>query len=78
MGLLVTLDLIATNVYNSVKAPPKRGFGYIEIWMLGIQIPILLGIFEYAILLALKKYHCGSIKPKDSAVVWNKGTFLSK
>ena len=40
---LVTLDLIATNVYNSVKAPTKRGFSYIEIWMIGVQIPILLG-----------------------------------
>ena len=58
MGLLVTLDLIATNVYNSVKAPSKRGFSYIEIWMIGVQVPILLAISEYAILLAVKKYLC--------------------
>ena len=58
----MTLDLIATNVYNSVKAPTKRGFSYIEIWMIGVQIPILLGIFEYAILLALKKYWQGNFK----------------
>ena len=51
------MDLIATNVYNSVKAPAQRGLSYIEIWMLGIQIPILVGIFEYGILLAMKKYH---------------------
>ena len=58
----MTLDLIATNVYNSVKAPTKRGFSYIEIWMIGVQIPILLGIFEYAILLTLKKYWQGKVK----------------
>ena len=56
----MTLYLIATNVYNSVKAPAKRGFSYIEIWIIGIQIPILVAIFEYGILLALKKYHQGN------------------
>ena len=49
--------MIATNVYNSVAAPVQRGFSYIEIWMLGIQIPILVGVFEYGILLAMKKYY---------------------
>ena len=57
MGLLVTLDLIATNVYNSVEAPTQRGLSYIEIWMIGVQIPILVGIFEYGILLAMRKYY---------------------
>ena len=57
--MLITLILILANIYNSVKAPSQRGFGYIEIWMIGVQIPILVGIFEYAILLALKKYHNG-------------------
>ena len=50
LGLLITLDLIATNTYNSVKAPEKRGFSYLEIWMLGVQIPILLAIFEYGMI----------------------------
>ena len=59
---MITLDLIATNVYNSVKAPAKRGFSYVEIWMIGVQIPILLGILEYAILLALKKYYSDFIE----------------
>ena len=70
--MLITLNLIVTNVYNSVKAPAQRGFSYIEIWMIGVQIPILVGIFEYAILLALKKYHNGkdistlvSVSPHD-------------
>ena len=60
--MLVTLDVIATNVYNSVKAPAQRGFSYIEIWMIGVQIPILVGILEYATLLALKKYYKGKEK----------------
>ena len=69
MGLLVTLDLIATNVYNSVKAPSKRGFSYIEIWMIGVHIPILLGILEYAFLLTLKKYFQLNIKTNDTFMV---------
>ena len=48
---------LATNVYNSVTAPTQRGFSYVEIWMLGVQIPILTGVVEYGILLAMKKYH---------------------
>ena len=52
---MVTLDLIATNVYNSVKAPTGKGFSFIEIWMIGVQIPLLLGIFEYGFILAMKK-----------------------
>ena len=57
LGLLITLDLIATNTYNSVKAPEKRGFSYLEIWMLGVQIPILLAIFEYGIILTIKRMY---------------------
>ena len=53
---MVTLDLIATNVYNSVSAPKARGFSYIEIWFLGVQVPILVAIFEYGILLTMKRY----------------------
>jgi hypothetical protein len=56
-----------TNVYNSVKAPGQRGFSYIEIWMIGVQIPILVGILEYATLLALKKYYKG--KEKSNPIV---------
>ena len=52
----MTLDLIATNVYNSVNAPKNRGFSYIEVWFLGVQIPILVAIFEYGILLTAKRY----------------------
>ena len=50
------MALIITNVYNSVKAPAKRGFSFIEIWMVGVQIPIFVAILEYGIILAMKKY----------------------
>ncbi len=53
--MIVTLYLISANVYNSVSAPPSRGFSYIEIWMLGTQSPILIAILEYGFVLYLKK-----------------------
>ena len=51
----MTLYLISTNVYNSVEAPPGRGFSYIEIWMVGTQFPILLALCQYGFVLYLKK-----------------------
>jgi hypothetical protein len=56
MGMLIMLYLIQINTYNSVKAPPKRGFSTIEIWFVGIQAPILLAVLEYGVLLAMKKF----------------------
>ena len=56
MGMLITLYLILINTYNSFQAPPNRGFSSIEIWFGGMQIPILLAIIEYGIVLAVKKY----------------------
>ena len=55
MGLLVTLYLIAANVYNSVNAPKNRGFSYIEVYGLGVQVPILFAIIEYGVVLATLK-----------------------
>ena len=55
MGMIVTLYSISANVYNSVNAPRARGFSYIEIWMIGAQIPILLALCEYGFVLYLKK-----------------------
>ena len=51
------MNLIVTNVYASIDAPTKRGFSFIEIWMLGVQIPIIIGILEYGIILAGQKYN---------------------
>ena len=42
--MLVMLYLISANVYNSISAPPGRGFSYIELWMVGMQIPILVAL----------------------------------
>ena len=56
LGLLVTLHLISVNVYNSVSAPPERGFSYIELWMLGMQLTIIVALIEYGIILGLKKF----------------------
>ena len=55
MGLIVTLYLISTNVYNFVDAPHNRGFSYIEVWILGSQFPILLALVEYGFILYLKR-----------------------
>ena len=56
MGLLVTLFLISSNVYNSLDAPQGRGFSYIEIWLVGSQGPILLALIEYGCILAWKRH----------------------
>ena len=53
--MIVLLYLISANVYNSVDAPKNRGFSFIEIWMIGTQIPILLALYEYGFILYLKK-----------------------
>ena len=65
MGMLIILYLIQINTYNSVKAPPKRGFSSIEVWFLGMQFPILIAIFEYGILLASKKFLYQTIEGKN-------------
>ena len=54
--MIVTLFLISTNVYNSVDAPHGRGFSYIEMWKLGMQVPIIVAIIEYSVILGLNKF----------------------
>ena len=54
--MLIMLYLIQINSYNSVSAPPKRGFSTIEIWFVGMQAPILLATLEYGCILAMKKF----------------------
>ena len=56
IGLLITLFLISINNYNSLIAPSQRGISYIEIWFIGMQIPMLGAILEYAILLSIFKF----------------------
>ena len=62
MGMIVTLHLISVNVYNSVNAPANRGFSYIEVWMFGAHCPIFMALFEYGLVLYLKKI----ASPNDS------------
>mgnify|MGYP001195437232 FL=1 len=56
MGLIVTLLLISSNVYNSVKAPTTRGFSYIDVWIIGSQAPIVFALFQYGFILLIIKY----------------------
>ena len=74
MGLVVTLFLISFNVYNSVQAPPGRGFSYIELWMVGMQIPILLAILEYSLILGVNRYSRHKNIPKIYSVAQNTPT----
>lgn len=57
LGLLVTLCLINTNIYGTLETP-NEGFGFVEIWMLGVMSPIFIAIIEYGIILSMKKYSC--------------------
>ena len=70
MGMILTLYLISANVYNSVKGPKSRGFSYIEVWMIGTQIPILIALLEYGFVLFLK--NCPLIVKKVAFIVLKK------
>ena len=56
MGMLVILFLIYTNIHGTLEGPSSRGFSYIEVWYVGMFIPIIMAITEYAIILATMKY----------------------
>ena len=64
MGLLVTLCLITINTFNSVDAPTRRGISFIEKWMVGIFVPIIIAIIEYGTLLFISKYKEKLVKMK--------------
>ena len=56
---VTTYPIMALVTHSSkikFRAPPVRGFSYIELWMVGMQIPIVAALIEYSILLGLKKY----------------------
>ena len=78
MGMLTMLYLIQINTFNSVKAPPNRGFSSIEVWFIGMQAPILFAIIEYGILLALKKFLVEMMEEKsmNSEKLFRKIDFL--
>ena len=56
MGMLVTLYLMLINSHNSIEAPSGRGFSNIEVWFIGTQAPLVFGIIEYGVILALKRF----------------------
>ena len=73
MGMLVVLFLILTNIHGTVKGPSSRGFSYVEVWYVGMFVPIVVAIIEYAAVLAAIKYKtetqyesivCGKTKMK--------------
>ena len=80
MGMLVTIFLVVTTTYNGVKAPPGRGFSYIELWYIGVQIPILFALLDYGIILAINKYGiCFNKKsPQSKAPKKKKSTSLEE
>ena len=72
MGMLVTLSLISTNIYASTNAPPERGFSYIELWMVGMQLPICVALVEYSLILGLKKYWKKNDNDEDPKIFMNR------
>ena len=64
MGLIVTLYLMLINTFTSVNAPKTRGFSYIEMWFVGVQIPIVWALLEYGIILAVIRNKDNSPKIK--------------
>ena len=56
MGMLAMLNLICYSIYANADAPPVRGFSHIELWMIGMLIPILVAIIEYGVTLCLYRY----------------------
>ena len=82
MGMIITLYLITANVYNSVDAPPGRGFSYIELWMLGAQIPIILSLLEYGYVLYIKKHfkptQTKSIRPSQTSYIYTQADMDDK
>ena len=56
MGMLVMLNLICYSIYANADVPPVRGFSHIELWMIGMLVPILVAIIEYGVTLCLYRY----------------------
>ena len=57
MGLVITLCLILINVYNAIDGPPSREYIYIEILMIGMELPILVAALGYSIMLGIRRCH---------------------
>ena len=55
MAILLTILLIEMPMYVTVNAPPQRSFSYIEIWIIGMQVPTLVAVLESSVVLFLKR-----------------------
>ena len=44
--MLLTITLIVTTFYVTTEAPPTRGMSFLEIWIIGIQIPTIVAMFQ--------------------------------
>ena len=44
--MLLTITLIVTTVYVTTEAPPTRGMSFLEVWIIGIQIPTIVAMFQ--------------------------------
>ena len=64
MGMLVILFLIYTNIYGKLEGPSSRGFSYVEVWYVGLFIPIVMAITEYVIAAPIAEH----AKPMPTAV----------
>ena len=73
MGMLVTIFLIVISIYRTVEAPSKRDFGYLDIWYIGVQVPILFALSEYGLILAALKY----TEVHQEIVLWGKATKIN-
>ena len=51
----VQLSRLSTQYMDTPKAPPSRGFSYIEVWITGVQFNILFAILEYSCILTVKR-----------------------
>ena len=71
LGVLVTLYLLLINVYTNLHVPSKISFGYIDIWFIVIQGPVLVAVLEYGYILMWDKF-CRGVQRSQ---FWNKGTF---
>ena len=78
MGMLVTIFLIVIGIYKSVEAPPNRGYGYLEKWYIGVQVPILFALLEYGLILAVLKYKDGHQEIVLWGNVWKINDVLKK
>ena len=55
MITLLTLGLISMTIYVALEAPSQRGMSYVEIWIIGMQIPMLITIIESGCIMIIMK-----------------------